>query len=120
MGMGATPVYGDVNVEVVDPETGDVSVVKENRIIEYDGPFVYFNNSILIERYGDIDYSTGKRGSKKRNKAVIEDIAYSINEFLEYHSNGDIEQGFVFLWDPFPTLPLIWTFNSHAVMYISL
>ena len=68
MGMDATPVYGDVNVEVVDPETGDISIVKENRIIEYDGPFVYFNNAILMERYGDIDYSTGKRGGKKRDR----------------------------------------------------
>lgn len=114
MGMDATPVYGDVNVEVVDPETGDVSVVKENRIIEYDGPFVYFNNSILIERYGDIDYSTGKRGSKKRNKAVIEDIAYSINEFLEYQSNGDIEQGFVFLWDSVGSIGGLKSYNSKV------
>ena len=44
MGMDATPVYGDVNVEVVDPNTGDSTITKENRILEYDGPFVYFNN----------------------------------------------------------------------------
>ena len=28
MGMDATPVYGDVNVEVVDQESGDVTVVR--------------------------------------------------------------------------------------------
>lgn len=114
MGMEATPVYGDVNVEVVDTETGDISIVKENRIIEYDGPFVYFNNAILIERYGDIDYSTGKRGGKKRNSAVIEDIVYSINEFLEAQANGDIDQGFLFLWDSVGSIGGLKSYNSKV------
>lgn len=114
MGMDATPVYGDVNVEVVDPETGDISIVKENRIIEYDGPFVYFNNAILMERYGDIDYSTGKRGGKKRNSAVIEDIVYSINEFLDAQSNGDIDQGFLFLWDSVGSIGGLKSYNSKV------
>lgn len=114
MGMDATPVYGDVNVEVVDPETGDISIVKENRIIEYDGPFVYFNNAILMERYGDIDYSTGKRGGKKRNSAVIEDIVYSINEFLEAQANGDIDQGFLFLWDSVGSIGGLKSYNSKV------
>lgn len=99
MGMEATPVYGEIDVEKVDPETGEVTIETENRIIEYDGPFFYFNNSILLDRYGDIDHQTGKRGGKKRLSAVIEDLVYSINEFLEYQANGDIEQGFVFIWD---------------------
>lgn len=114
MGMDATPVYGDVNVEVVDPETGDASIVKENRIIEYDGPFVYFNNAILMERYGDIDYSTGKRGGKKRTSAVIEDIVYSINEFLEAQANGDIDQGFLFLWDSVGSIGGLKSYNSKV------
>ena len=114
MGMDATPVYGDVNVEVVDPETGDISIVKENRIIEYDGPFVYFNNAILMERYGDIDYSTGKRGGKKRSSAVIEDIVYSINEFLEAQANGDIDQGFLFLWDSVGSIGGLRSYNSKV------
>ena len=114
MGMEATPVYGDVNVEVVDSETGDISIVKENRIIEYDGPFVYFNNAILMERYGDIDYSTGKRGGKKRNSAVIEDIVYSINEFLEAQANGDIDQGFLFLWDSVGSIGGLKSYNSKV------
>lgn len=114
MGMDATPVYGDVNVEVVDPETGDITITKENRIIEYDGPFVYFNNTILMERYGDIDYSTGKRGGKKRNSAVIEDIVYSINEFLEAQANGDIEQGFLFVWDSVGSIGGLKSYNSKV------
>ena len=99
MGMEATPVYGDVDTEVVNPENGEVSIVTERKIIEYTGQFFYFNNSILVDHYGDIDYSTGKRGGKKRTKAVIEDMVYSMNEFLEYQSNGDLEQGILFIWD---------------------
>lgn len=99
MGMEATPVYGDVDVEKINPETGEVTIETENRIIEYDGPFFYFNNAILVDRYGDIDYQSGKRTNKKRASAVIEDMVYSINEFLEYQANGDVEQGFVFIWD---------------------
>lgn len=99
MGMEAEPVYGDVDIEVTNPETGEVEIVTENRIIEYTGNFFYFNNAILVDRYGDIDYSTGKKGPKKRTKAVIEDMVYAINEFLEYQANGDVEQGFLFIWD---------------------
>lgn len=114
MGMEASPVYADVDVEVVDPETGDISIVKENRIIEYDGPFFYFNNSILMERYGDIDYSTGKSGGKKRASAVLEDIVYSINEFIEAQVNGDIEQGFLFLWDSVGSIGGLKSYNSKV------
>ena len=78
MGMDAEPVYGDVDTEVIDPVTGDVSIVTENKIVEYIGNFFYFNNAILKERYGDIDYATGKRTSKRRTKAIIEDMVYYI------------------------------------------
>ena len=114
MGMEAEPVYGEVDTEIVDPETGDVSIVTENKIIEYEGPFFYFNNNILIDRYGDIDYSTGKRGAKKRSKAVIEDMVYSINEFLEYQANGDIEQGFLFVWDSVGSISGLKSYNSKV------
>ena len=114
MGMDATPVYGDVEVEEIDPETGEVTVTLENRIIEYDGPFFYFNNTILIDRYGDIDYSTGKRTQKKRAKAVIEDMVYSINEFLEYQANGDIEQGLLFVWDSVGSIGGLKSYNSKV------
>lgn len=114
MGMEAEPVYGEVDTEVIDPETGEVSIVTENKIIEYVGPFFYFNNSILVDRYGDIDYSTGKKMAKKRNKAVIEDMVYSINEFLEYQSNGDIEQGFLFIWDSVGSIGGLKSYNSKV------
>lgn len=114
MGMDATPIYGDVDTEVVDPETGEVSIVTENKVIEYTGPFFYFNNNILMDRYGDIDYATGKQGGKRRTKAVIEDMVYSINEFLEYQANGDIEQGFVFIWDSVGSISGLKTYNSKV------
>jgi len=114
MGMVAEPVYGDVQVEKVDPVTGEVSWVTENRIIEYDGPFFYFNNAILIDRYGDKDYATGKTLAKKRSKAIIEDIVYSINEFLEYQANGDIEQGLVFVWDSVGSVGGLKAYNSKV------
>lgn len=114
MGMDATPVYGDVDIERVDPETGEIETVTESRIIEYDGPFFYFNNAILSDRYGDIDYGTGKRSSKKRTSAVIEDMVYSINEFLEYQANGDIEQGFLFIWDSVGSIGGLKSYNSKV------
>ena len=114
MGMEATPVYGDVDTEVVNPENGEVSIVTEKKVIEYTGQFFYFNNSILVDHYGDIDYSTGKRGGKKRTKAVIEDMVYSMNEFLEYQSNGDLEQGILFIWDSVGSIGGLKSYNSKV------
>lgn len=99
MGFEATPVYGEIDVEHVDPETGEVTYTKENRIITYDGDFIYFNNNILAAKYGQYDYSTGKETKNKRKEAVIEDIAASMKELLDAQDNGEIEQGFVFVWD---------------------
>lgn len=83
MGFEATPVYGEIDVEHVDPETGEVTYTKENRIITYDGDFIYFNNNILAAKYGQYDYSTGKETKNKRKEAVIEDIAASMKELLD-------------------------------------
>ena len=114
MGMDATPIYDDVDVEIVDKETGEVTIVTENRIVEYVGPFFYFNNAILTDRYGNIDYQTGKTTQKKRTSAVIEDMVYSINEFLEYQANGDIEQGFLFIWDSVGSIGGLKSYNSKV------
>lgn len=99
MGFEATPVYGEIDVEHVDSETGEVTYTKENRIITYDGDFIYFNNNILAAKYGQYDYSTGKETKNKRKEAVIEDIAASMKELLDAQDNGEIDQGFVFVWD---------------------
>ena len=99
MGMEATPIYGDVEVETVDSETGEINVTKEHRIVSYDGNFLYFNNAILAETYGTNDYSTGKTNGKPRKVAVIEDIAYCINELLTAQDEGELQTGLVIIWD---------------------
>ena len=76
MGMEAEPIYGDVEIEVIDSETGEVKRKKENRIVVYDGNFFYFNNAMLAERYGKHDYATGKDVAKGRTVAVIEHLAW--------------------------------------------
>ena len=98
-GMKATPVYGEVEVEHIDEETGEVTYTTENRILNYDGEFIYFDNKILAERYGNRDYSTGKELKTKRTEAVLEDIAYSINDLLDAQARGEIAQPMCFIWD---------------------
>lgn len=104
-GMKAEPIYGDVEVEKVDEETGEITVETENRVVDYDGDFLYYDSSILAEKYGDNDYSTGKKVSKKRKIAVIEDIAYSINEILDLQEEGVIQQPICFIWDSVGSIP---------------
>lgn len=104
-GMKAYPVYGDVEVEKVDEETGEVTVVKENRIIDYEGDFLYFDSRLLAERYGDNDYSSNKKVKTKRKVAVIEDIAASISELLDMQDAGDIQQPMCFIWDSVGSIP---------------
>ena len=99
MGFEAEPIYGTVEVEDVDEETGEITTHTERQIINWDGNFIYYNNKILAERFGDMDYTTGKRVSKKRTTAVLEDVAMAINELLDAQEAGEIEQGFLFCWD---------------------
>ena len=110
-GMKATPVYGNVEVEDVDPETGEVTYHTENRIVNYDGDFLYFDNKILAEMYGDIDYITKKQLKVKRKVAVIEDIAYSINTILDMQDAGNIQQPICFIWD---SVGSIGSYTSYA------
>ena len=98
-GMKATPVYGDVEVEHINYETGEVTYTTENQIIDYTGDFFYFNSAKLANAYGDNDYSTGKKLKVKRKQAVLEDIAYSINDFLDKQDSGEIPYPMCFIWD---------------------
>ena len=99
MGLDATPVYGDVQVEDIDPETGDVSYHIENRIVNWEGNFLYYNTTKLAEQYGTFDYSTGKDTTKNRGEAVLEDIARCMQELIIAQRDGEIDQGLVFIWD---------------------
>lgn len=110
-GMKATPVYGEVDVEEVDEETGEIYLVKENRIIDYEGDFLYFDTKTLCAQYGDNDYSSGKKTKNKRKEAVLEDIAYAINDLLDMQANGEIQQPICFIWD---SIGSIGSFKSLA------
>lgn len=112
MGFECEPIYGDVEVEVVNEETGEIELKIENRIISYEGDFLYFNNTILSERYGNMDYSTGKEVKTKRKVAVIEDIAASMTELLNAQDEGEIEQGFVFVWDSIGSISSFKSYKS--------
>ena len=99
MGLDATPVYGDVQVEDIDPETGEVSYHIEDRIVNWEGNFLYYNTTKLAEQYGTFDYSTGKDTTKNRGEAVLEDIARCMQELIIAQRDGEIDQGLVFIWD---------------------
>ena len=90
-GMEAEPVYGDV----FDEETGEM----KQGIVDYEGNFVLFNNEAMCEYCGDMDYSTMTKKSTKRKIAVIEDIAYIINDFLDKQERGELPVELLFIWD---------------------
>lgn len=110
-GMQATPIYDNVEVEVIDEETGEITTETEKQIVNYDGDFVYMDSQILADRYGDNDYSAGKKVKTKRKVAVIEDIAYAINEILDMQDNGEIQQPICFIWD---SVGSISSYRSHT------
>ena len=86
-GMEATP------ITEVDEETGEI------KVIDYDGDFILFNNEAICEYCGDMDYSTMSRKSTKRKVAVVEDIAYIINDLLDKQENGELPVELLFIWD---------------------
>ena len=113
-GMKATPVYGDVEVENIDYETGEITYTTENRIIDYTGDFFYFNSTKLANAYGDNDYSSGKKLKTKRKQAVLEDIAYSINDFLDRQESGEIPYPMCFIWDSIGSIQSYKSLESKA------
>ena len=114
MGFTAEPIYGDVEVEDIDPETGEITTHVENQIVHWDGDFIYYNNRLLCERFGDIDYSKGTRTKTKRKIAVVEDVAACINELLDAQDEGEIEQGFLFVWDSVGSIGSFREYSSTA------
>lgn len=112
MGFDATPVYDDVEVEDVDKETGEITTHTERQIVNWDGDFIYYNNHILCERFGDIDYAKGVRTKTKRKIAVVEDVAACINELLDAQDNGEIDRGFLFVWDSVGSIGCFKEYNS--------
>lgn len=115
MGFQAEPIYGDVEVEDVDAETGEITSHVENQVIHWDGEFFYYNNRLLCERFGDIDYAKGNRTKTKRKIAVVEDVASCINELLDAQDNGEIEQGFLFVWDSVGSIGSFKEYNAGKI-----
>lgn len=104
-GMRATPVYGDVEVEHVDEETGEITYTTENRVIDYEGDFLYYDSQILAEKFGKFDHAQGKEVSKKRKLPVIEDVAMCVNQLLDWQEEGKIQQPMLFIWDSVGSIP---------------
>ena len=50
----------------------------------------------------------------KRKVAVIEDIAYSINEILDMQDEGKIQQPLCFIWDSVGSLPSYKSYTSKT------
>lgn len=110
-GMKATPVYGEVEVEYYDEETGEITIEKEQRVVDYKGDFIFLDSALLAKYYGHNDYASGKQTKNCRKQAVIEDIAYSMNEFLDMQDEGKIQQPICFIWD---SVGSIQSFKSYT------
>lgn len=114
MGFKANPIRGDVDVEVVDPDTGEITVESKNMVIHWDGDFLYYNNNILIEQYGNYDYGTGKTIDTYRTSAVIEDVSACIDEILKSQASGEIDQPLLFVWDSIGSLKSYQSYNAKG------
>ena len=90
-GMDIEPIYG----EIEDEETGEV----RDGIVDWEGNYVLFTPTKMCDFCGKMDYSTGKEVSKQRRVAVIEDIGYIINSFLDKQDNGELPMPLLFIWD---------------------
>lgn len=101
-GMEATPVMG------VDEETG------EEAIVDYEGSFILFNNAAICDYCGDMDYSTGTKKSTKRTVAVIEDIAYIINDLIDKQEAGELPMPLLFVWDSVGSIGSWKSYTSKA------
>jgi hypothetical protein len=109
-GMQAEPVYGEV--EHIDEETGEVTTSEE--IVDYQGNFILFTNEAMCEYCGDLDYSTMTRKATKRKVAVIEDIAYIINDLIDKQESGELPVSLLFVWDSVGSITSWKSFTSKA------
>lgn len=109
-GMDITPVYEEK--EVINEETGEITTIKE--IVDWEGNYILFTPSKMCEFCGDMDYSTGTKKSKKRSVAVIEDIAYIMNTFLDKQDNGEIPMPLLFIWDSIGSIQSYRSYTSKV------
>lgn len=109
-GMPIEPVYE--MVEHLDEETGEVT--RQREIVDWEGDYFLFTNKKICEFCGDMDYSDGKKKSKKRGTPVIEDIGYIISTFLEQQENGDLPMPLFFVWDSVGSIQSWKSYTSKA------
>lgn len=109
-GMDITPVYDEV--EYIDEETGEVCKRKE--IVDWEGDYILFTNKKICDFCGDMDYSDGKRKSKKRLVPVIEDIGFIMNTLLEQQENGELPMPLLFVWDSVGSIQSWKSFTSKV------
>lgn len=109
-GMDITPVYDEV--EYIDEETGEVCKKKE--IVDWEGDYILFTNKKICDFCGDMDYSDGKRKSKKRLVPVIEDIGFIMNTLLEQQENGELPMPLLFVWDSVGSIQSWKSFTSKV------
>ena len=109
-GMDITPVYEEV--EYIDEETGEVCKKKE--IVDWEGDYILFTNKKICDFCGDMDYSDGKRKSKKRLVPVIEDIGFIMNTLLEQQENGELPMSLLFVWDSVGSIQSWKSFTSKV------
>lgn len=115
-GMQAEPIYGMIKEEVFDEETGEISIVEKEGIVDYEGMFIYFDNSILAKTYGHINHKDGSVLSEKnrRETPVLEDIAYSIKDLLEKQRKGEIDRPLCFIWDSVGSIESFKSYDSKT------
>lgn len=101
-GMEATP------ITEVDEETGEIKTV------DYEGNFILFTNEAICEYCGDMDYSSMTRKSTKRKVAVVEDIAYIINDLLDKQESGELPMELLFIWDSVGSVSSWKSYTSKA------
>ena len=109
-GMDITPIYEEV--EYIDEETGEVCKKKE--IVDWEGDYILFTNKKICDFCGDMDYSDGKRKSKKRLVPVIEDIGFIMNTLLEQQENGELPMSLLFVWDSVGSIQSWKSFTSKV------
>ena len=109
-GMDITPIYDEV--EYIDEETGEVCKKKE--IVDWEGDYILFTNKKICDFCGDMDYSDGKRKSKKRLVPVIEDIGFIMNTLLEQQENGELPMPLLFVWDSVGSIQSWKSFTSKV------
>jgi hypothetical protein len=105
--------FTDVYEDVVNEETGEIT----KKVIDHEGFFLYYDQQILFDQYGKMDYSQSKELAKPNRKiAVLEDIAYSISDLLDKQGTeeGEIDCEMCFVWDSVGSLPSYRSVMSKA------